>query len=79
MEGNFAADQLKKIIERVEALDEEKKQIAQDRKEVMSEAKANGFNTKIIQEILKIRRKEDDERAEEEELISLYLQALGME
>ena len=74
----FAQGQLKSLIERIERLEEEKKAIAEDIKEVYGEAKANGFDTKIMRKVITIRKKETAEREEEEALISLYLHALGM-
>jgi len=73
-----AADQLRTIIERIERLDEEKKTIADDIKDVFSEAKANGFDTKAIKAILKIRKKDEAERTEEEMILDTYMKALGM-
>lgn len=75
---NVAADQLKSIIERVERLEEDKKAIADDIKEVYGEAKANGFDTKIIRKIVVMRRRAAAEREEEQAILELYLQALGM-
>lgn len=69
---------LRSIIERVERLEEEKATIAADIKEVMSEAKANGFDTRIIRLIIRIRKKDPAERAEEEALLATYMAALGM-
>lgn len=73
-----AADQLRSIIERVERLEEEKKTIADEIKDVMGEAKANGFDTKAIKTILKMRKKDDAERTEEEMILDVYMKAIGM-
>lgn len=73
-----AADQLRSIIERVERLEEEKKTIADDIKDVMGEAKSNGFDTKAIKTILKMRKKDDAERTEEEMILDVYMKAIGM-
>lgn len=73
------AGQLKAFIERVERLEEEKKQISEDIKDVYSEAKANGFDVKILRKIISLRRQDADERREQEELLETYLRALGME
>lgn len=73
-----AADQLRSIIERVERLEEEKKTITDDIKDVMGEAKANGFDTKAIKTILKMRKKDDAERTEEEMILDVYMKAIGM-
>jgi uncharacterized protein (UPF0335 family) len=75
---SVAADQLKTIIERVERLEEEKASIANDIKEIYAEAKANGFDTKAIRKIISLRRKNFEERREEEAILELYMQALGM-
>ncbi len=73
-----AGSQLKSIIERVERLEEEKKEVAEQIKEVYAEAKANGFDTKTIRKIVGLRKKPTEERQEEEALLDLYLSALGM-
>lgn len=74
----FAAGQLKSIIERIERLEEEKKTIAGDIKEVYAEAKANGFDTKILRKVISLRKKDADERSEEESMLELYMMAIGM-
>lgn len=76
--GLVAADQLRTLIERIERLEEEKKIIADDIKDVFSEAKANGFDTKAIKAILKIRKKDEADRTEEEMILDAYMKALGM-
>ncbi|MGJ4858481.1 DUF2312 domain-containing protein [Labrys sp. KNU-23] len=76
---SVAADQLKSIIERIERLEEDKKAIADDIKEVYGEAKANGFDAAILRKIVSLRKKPAAERAEEDAILELYLQALGME
>ncbi|MCZ8185311.1 MAG: DUF2312 domain-containing protein [Beijerinckiaceae bacterium] len=73
------AGQLKAFIERIERLEEEKRQIADDVKDVYAEAKANGFDAKILRKIVSLRRQDADERREQEELLETYLRALGME
>jgi len=70
---------LKSFIERVERLEEEKKALAEDIKEVYGEAKANGFEPKIMRKIVSERKKELQKRREENELLDLYMSALGME
>ena len=75
---SFTHGQLKSIIERIERLEEEKKVIAGDIKEVYAEAKANGFDTKILRKIITLRRKEAAEREEEQSMIDVYMAALGM-
>lgn len=74
----IAVGQLRAFIERIERLDEEKKTIAEDRKEVLAEAKGSGFDVKIINKIIALRKKEDHEREEEEAMLNLYMEALGM-
>ncbi len=73
-----AADQLRTIVERIERLEEEKKEIAEQIKEVYAEAKANGYDTRTLRRIVSLRRKPNEEREEEEALLDLYLNALGM-
>lgn len=73
-----AAEELKQFIERIERLEEEKKAIADDVKDVYSEAKGRGFDTKAIRGIIKLRSKEPHEREEEEAILDLYKSALGM-
>tara|TARA_B100000686_G_C16767674_1_gene962911 strand:- start:57 stop:314 length:258 start_codon:yes stop_codon:yes gene_type:complete len=72
-------ERLKSFIERVERLEEEKKALAEDIKEVYGEAKANGFEPKIMRKIVSVRKKELQKRREENELLDLYMSALGME
>ncbi len=76
--GGVAADQLRSIIERIERLEEEKQAIADDIKEVYAEAKANGFDTKTLRAVIRIRKQDSAERQEQEALLDLYLRALGM-
>ena len=76
---NVAASQLRSIIERIERLEEEKAAIASDIKDVLGEAKGQGFDTKAIKTILRIRKKDRDERLEEEAILQTYMSALGME
>ena len=73
------AGHLRAFIERIEKLEEEKKALADDIKEVYGEAKGTGFDVKIIRKIVSIRRQDRDKRREEEEILSLYLSALGIE
>jgi uncharacterized protein (UPF0335 family) len=75
---SVAADQLRSIIERVERLHEERKALGDDIKDVFAEAKANGFDTKIIKRIISLRAQDRDQRMEEEAILDLYKQALGM-
>ena len=76
--AGFAKEQLKSFIERIERLEEEKKTIADDIKDVFAEAKGSGFDVKALRDILKIRKQDADERAEHEAIVDLYMQALGM-
>jgi len=76
---NATAGQLRAFIERIERLEEDKKGIADDIKDVYAEAKANGFDTKAIRKIVSIRKQDETERKEQDEILSVYLQALGME
>ncbi|MEL6278002.1 MAG: DUF2312 domain-containing protein [Pseudomonadota bacterium] len=73
-----SAGQLRSVIERVERLEEEKKEIADQIKEVYAEAKANGFDTKTIRKVIALRKKAPEERSEEEAMLDLYLNAMGM-
>ena len=73
-----AAGQLRAIIERIERLEEEKKTIADDIKDVYTEAKGNGFDTKAIRTIIKLRKIDQAEREEAETILDLYMAALGM-
>ncbi|MBL8893993.1 MAG: DUF2312 domain-containing protein [Rhizobiales bacterium] len=75
---SFAQGQLKSLVERIERLEEEKKTIAGDIKEVYAEAKANGFDTKILRKLISIRKKDRNEREEEDAILDLYMSALGM-
>jgi len=75
---DVAADQLKSIIARLERLLEEVDALKGDIKEVYAEAKANGFDVKVLRQIIRLRKKDHDERTEEEAILELYLQALGM-
>jgi uncharacterized protein (UPF0335 family) len=77
-EGTVAADQLRLFIERIERLEEEKKTIADDIKEVFAEAKGTGFDTKAMRSIIRLRKKDQAERQEEETILDLYKAALGM-
>jgi uncharacterized protein (UPF0335 family) len=74
----IARDQLKSIVERIERLEEEKAGIAEDIREVFGEAKANGFDTKILRQVLKLRKQDMTERQEQDAIRDLYLHALGM-
>jgi uncharacterized protein (UPF0335 family) len=75
---SFAQGQLRSLVERIERLEEEKKAIAGDIKEVYGEAKANGFDTKILRKVIGVRKRDRHEREEEEAMLDLYLSALGV-
>jgi uncharacterized protein (UPF0335 family) len=77
-EGNVAADQLRLFIERIERLEEEKKGIADDVKDVYAEAKANGYDTKTMRKIVGLRRMESHARQEADALLETYRNALGL-
>jgi uncharacterized protein (UPF0335 family) len=74
----FAKDQLKAIIERIERLEEEKKTISDDIRDVYAEAKGNGFDVKALRTIVRLRKQDAGERAEQETILETYMQALGM-
>jgi uncharacterized protein (UPF0335 family) len=74
----FGKDQLKAFIERIERLEEEKKAIADDIKDVYAEAKGSGFDVKALRTIVRLRKQDPDERREEETILETYMHALGM-
>ena len=76
--GGVAGEQLKSFIERIERLEEEKNALSGDIKEVYTEAKGNGFEPKIMRQIIKIRKMDKDALDEQESLLDLYKRALGM-
>ena len=76
---DVAADELRQFIERFEHLDAETKDIADQQKEVMAEAKGRGYDTKVLRKIIALRKRKSDEIAEEEAIMDLYKAALGME
>ncbi|MES2172899.1 MAG: DUF2312 domain-containing protein [Pseudomonadota bacterium] len=78
-EPNVAADQLRLLIERIERLEEEKKGIGDDIKDVYLEAKATGYDAKIIRQIIRLRKMAPHDRQEMEAILQTYLAALGME
>ncbi|MBV1701109.1 MAG: DUF2312 domain-containing protein [Hyphomicrobiales bacterium] len=73
------AGPLKAFIERIEHLEEEKRTISDDIKEVYAEAKGSGYDIKIVRKIISLRRQDKEKRREEEEILGLYLSALGMD
>lgn len=78
MNGSNINAQLRGIVERIEKLEDDKAAIAADIKEIYAEAKANGFDTKILRKVIALRKKEAAERAEEEAMLEVYMNALGM-
>jgi uncharacterized protein (UPF0335 family) len=76
--ANFAKDQLKSLVERVERLEEEKTALSGDIREVYAEAKGQGFDTKIMRQVVRLRKMETHEREERDALLDLYMSALGM-
>lgn len=74
----FAKDQLKAIIERIERLEEEKKTIADDIRDIYAESKGNGFDVKALRAIVRMRKQDPNERAEAETILETYMQAMGM-
>lgn len=77
-EHGVAKDQLRSIIDRIERLEEEKKTISDDISEVYAEAKGNGFDAKILRQVVRIRKIDKSERQEQEAILDLYMHALGM-
>ena len=76
--GGIAGERLKSLIERIERLEEEKRVLGEDIKEVYAEAKGTGFDPKIMRQIIRIRKRDKDELDEEETLLDVYKRALGM-
>jgi len=77
--GGISGDRLRSIIKRIEKLEEDKAGISEDIKEVYAEAKGTGFDVKIIRQIVRLRKVEVEKRREHEELLDLYMSAIGME
>ena len=72
------AGELRQFIERFETLDAEKKELAEQQKEVMAEAKARGYDTAVMRKIIALRKRDKDDIAEEEAVLAMYCEALGM-
>jgi len=72
------ADELRQFIERIERLDAEKKDIAEQQKEVMAEAKGRGYDTKVMRKLVALRKRDSNDIAEEEAVLEMYKEALGM-
>ncbi len=77
--GGIAGEALQQYVDRIERLEEEKKALSEDIKQVYSEAKSTGFDIKIIRKIISLRIVEEHDRKEQDELLGLYKRALGME
>ena len=71
-------DRLKSFVERLETLEDEKREVAEQMKEVLAEAKGEGFDTKIIRQLLRLRKMKPHDRMEQEELLEVYKAAIGM-
>lgn len=76
--SSVASEELRQIVERIESLEEDKKAIAEDIKEFYAEAKGKGYDTKVLRKVIALRKRPKDERDEEEAILELYLNALGM-
>jgi uncharacterized protein (UPF0335 family) len=72
------ADELRQFIERIERLDAEKKDLAEQQKEVMAEAKGRGYDTKVMRKLITLRKRDQNDIAEEEAVLEMYKEALGM-
>ena len=77
-EGGIAADRLRSIVERVERLEEERRALGSDIKDIFAEAKSAGFDVKVVRQIIRIRKQEPADVEEQETLLDLYRRALGM-
>ena len=77
-DGGFAPDRLRSFIERIERLEQEKQELAADIREVYSEAKGVGFDPKIMRQVVRLRKMDDQDRREQEMVLDTYMHALGM-
>ncbi len=75
---NVTADELRQFVERFEQLEAEKKDVAEQQKELMAEAKGRGYDTKVLKKVIALRKRKPDDIAEEEAVLEMYKQALGM-
>jgi uncharacterized protein (UPF0335 family) len=75
---NVVADELRQFVERFEQLEREKKDVAEQQKELMAEAKGRGFDAKVLGKVIALRKRNPDDIAEEEAILEIYKQALGM-
>jgi uncharacterized protein (UPF0335 family) len=76
--GNIAADRLRSLVERIERLEEERKALSSDIKDIFAEAKSAGFDVKVLRQLIRIRKQEAAEVEEQETLLDVYRRALGM-
>ncbi len=76
--GGVAADRLRSLVERIERLEEERKALASDIKDIYSEAKSAGFDVKVLRQLIRIRKQEAAEVEEQETMLDIYRRALGM-
>lgn len=76
--GGVSGDQLRSFIERIEHLEDEKKEVQEQIKDLYSEAKSGGFDVKIMRQIVRLRKMQEHDRAEQEEMLDLYKSAIGM-
>ena len=76
--GGIAGDRLKSFVERIERLEEEKAALTSDVRDVYAEAKSSGFDIKILRQVIRLRKLDEPARNEQEELLDLYMRALGM-
>ncbi len=76
--GGVAADRLRSFVQRIERLEEEKAALTADIRDVYAEAKSSGFDTKILRQVIRLRKLDNADRREQEELLDLYMAALGM-
>ena len=74
--GEVAGDQLRAIVERIEQVEEEIKELTEAKKEIYLEAKGNGFDVKIVREVIRVRKQDQKKRDEQESLLDVYLQAI---
>jgi uncharacterized protein (UPF0335 family) len=74
--GEVAGDQLRTIVERIEQVEEEIRELTEARKEIYLEAKGNGFDVKVLREVIKLRKQDEEEREEHETLLDIYLRAI---
>ena len=74
--GGVAGDQLRAIVERIEHVEEEIKELTEAKKEIYAEAKSNGYDVKVLREVIRVRKQDQEERDEQESLLDVYMQAI---